>query len=441
MAIIGRTNVGKSTLFNRLVGKRIAVTSEIPKTTRDRIYGSVFWQNLNFDLIDTGGFFLDSKDDLGLDIQNQADIALNSADLILFLVDGSDEITLEDREIASKIRKTEKKVFLVVNKIDNKNLEKKANEFYKLGLGEPICISALHGTGIGDLLEIITGEIKKEAKNDKETLKEQALKIAIVGRPNVGKSLLLNSLIGEKRAIVSKEPGTTRDIIDTKMYYNNIPIIFVDTAGIRRRGKIKKGIEKYSVLRSIRAILMADIVLLLIDSQEGLVKQDSHIGQYILDNKKGLILVVNKWDIIEKLKVKSEKLKIMDNYIEILKNKLPFLYWAPVIFTSALTGKNVKKIFDLILEIKEEREKRVSINKLNKIVSEAILHHPPTGKGKIHPKIYYSTQVDISPPTFVFMVNNSSGFHFSYLRYLEKVIRENFGFIGTPIKIILKRKE
>ncbi len=434
VAIVGSPNSGKSTLYNRLLGKKIAVTSKIPGTTRDRLYGEIEWQNYNFNLIDTGGLDIYTKDSLGKNIQSQIQSMIHIADLIIFLIDIKQGLTASDKKIIDLIRKSEKKVVLTVNKADNLKKQEDAEKFSDLGLGKekPIAISALHGTGTGDLLDKIVNIlklIKKKEKADSEIL----MNIAIVGRPNVGKSSLLNCLLGEERNIVDEKPGTTRDAVDTQIIHKGKKINLIDTAGIRRRGKIEKGIEKFSVLRALWAISRTDIVLILIDGQEGSTKQDAHIVKYAQDAKCGIILVVNKWDLV--------KNKTQEQYINLLQKKFSFLYWAPVIFISAKTGKNVSNLWEIFFTIDKERKKKISIKKLNKIISGVIIHHPPSRFKNIPGKIYYSTQADINPPKFVFFINNRKCFHFSYLRYLENKIRENFGFEGTAIKIILKEKK
>ncbi len=437
VAICGRPNVGKSTLYNRLLGEQKAVTSYLPGTTRDRLYGKATWRGREFILVDTGGISFQKRDKIISSVENQARLALLESDLVLFIIDIQQELNKEDLKAAEIIRQSKKKVILVANKVDNERLRKQTLELYKLGLGQPIAVSALHGTGTGDLLDSIINQLPAPPKTIPKS--DRGIPVAICGRPNVGKSSILNQLLGEERMIISETAGTTRDAVDILYKYKDHQILFVDTPGIRRRGKVKKGIEKYSALRAIKAIERADIVLLVTDASEGIVKQDLHIAQYALEFYKGIILVVNKWDLVEQSQGLNSKL---DSYLQYLRSQIAFLPWLPVIFTSALTGKNVKKIFDLILDVKSQRDKKVSIKKLNQIISEAILKRAlkiPLSRKKV-PKIYYSTQIKTNPPTFVFMVNNPSLFHFSYLRYLENTIRQNFGFWGTPIKIILKSK-
>ncbi len=434
VAIVGSPNSGKSTLYNRLLSKKIAVTSKIPGTTRDRLYGEAEWQGLSFTLIDTGGLDVYTKDSLGKNIQQQIQLVINTADLILFLIDIKQGIMPSDKKVIDLIRRSEKKVIITINKADNLKLQKEAEKFSNLGLGKPMAISALHGIGCGDLLDRIIQVVQNVQNVQNEKADTEILtSIAIVGRPNVGKSSLLNRLLGEERVVVDEKPGTTHDAIDTQIAYKGKKINLIDTVGIRRRGKIKKGIEKFGVLRAIWAISRADIVLLLIDGKEGPTKQDAHILNYAHDAKCGVILAVNKWDLV--------KDKTQEEYINLLQQKFAFLYWAPVIFISAKTGRNVSKLWGLFFSIDTERKKKVSIKKINKVISEAIIHHPPPKFKNISGKIYYSTQVGIKPPTFVFFVNERRGFRTPYLKYLENKIREDFGFEGTAIKIILKQKK
>lgn len=445
VALVGRPNVGKSTLFNRLLSEKKAVISDIPGTTRDRLYANIIWRGTEFSLIDTGGLpdsvkagmELASNKDFGKEVLSQIKTALKEADFVVFLVDIRG-VLKQDIEVAKLVRKASKKVILVVNKVESPQHKAEIKNYYQLGLGEPFWVSALHGTNTGDLLDKIVEGIKGvRTKEVKETLPET--KVAIIGRPNVGKSSLFNKLIKEERAIVSDIPGTTRDVIDSEIVAGKERLIFLDTAGIRRRGKIgRKNIEQYSVSRAHKAIERADIVLLLLDAVEGLTKQDMHVAAYAIEEKKGIILVVNKFDLVE------GKISI-DKYLAIFQRRLPFLSWAPVIFTSALTGKNTKKLFDLILKIKAERTKNIPVKEINSLVSKAILTHQPSRfskKVRNYPKIYYSTQLkDTDFPTFVLMVNDASYFAGTYLKFIENQLREKYEFIGTPIKIILKSKK
>lgn len=436
VAICGRPNVGKSTLFNRLISQRKAIVSHKAGTTRDRIYGRVDYNNKSFVLIDTGGLMIDKDDEILEEVKKQIKTAVLEADLILFVVEISG-LTKEDLFALDFLRKNFKKIILVVNKTDHREMIKKASsEFFSFGdLDGPVFISAIHKLGIEELLEKIINYIPDNFVF-KDIPEEEKIKVAFCGRPNVGKSSLLNKIIGEERAIVSEKPGTTRDVVDVEIDIQGRRVIFIDTAGVRRRGKIKWGEEKFSVIRSLQAIERADIAVLLIDAKEGIVKQDLHIAEHALKTYSGVILAVNKWDLVEKEKSQEE-------YINYLRNKISFLPWAPVVFISALQGKNINKLLELIFQINEERRKRVRIKELNKIIKEAILKHPPSriSSQKPFPKIFYVTQAEGVPPTFVFMTSFSDNLHFSYKRYLENVIRENFGFWGTAIKMIFKEKK
>jgi len=436
VAIVGRTNVGKSTLFNRFIKKRFAVTSFEPQTTRDRLYAETSWRGEDFVLVDTAGLNIDIPGEtpqkvkkLLQNVKFQVDEAIKEADALIFLVDIIDGITPQDKEIADLLRKSEKPLMLVVNKVDNSEREKNAQEFSKLGVGKPISVSAISGRKSGDLLDELLNVLKK-VKPQKESRKSD-VNIAILGRPNVGKSTLLNKIVGKERVLVSEAPGTTIDTVDVVFEYRDKTLRLVDTAGIRRRGKIKIGIEKFSVLRAIKSISRADIALLLLDSQEGITNQDLHIAQFVLESGKGLILVVNKWDLME------NEVSI-ENFLESIRDRVRFLPWSPVIFVSALTGKNVGKIPELILIVDSSRKLKIPTHKINDVISKAIIDNPPKTKGRTQPKIYFSSQIGISPPTFTLKVNDRSLFHFSYIRYLEKKIRENFDFTGTPIKIELR---
>jgi len=436
VAIVGRTNVGKSTLFNRVIQKRFAVTSIEPETTRDRLYADTEWQGKEFIIIDTAGLNIETPEETPENIKQliegvktQVYEAINEADLLLFSVSADEGLTSRDKEIADIIRKSGKPTILVVNKVDNQEKEMLVDNFLVLGIGKPSSVSAISGRKSGDLLDRIVSELKK-IKPKREKIKSD-IDVAIIGRPNVGKSTLVNSLVGRERVVVNEIPGTTVDSIDVFLKYQDKTIKIVDTAGIRRRGKIKVGVEKFSVLRAVKAIARADITLLVLDADEGITNQDLHIAQFALEAGRGLILVINKWDL-------KEKDITMDNFLSSLKNRISFLPWSPVIFISALTGKNVQKIFDIILEVKFKRTEKISTRKLNQIISDAVSFNPPKTRGEVQPKIYFSTQIVSDTPKFILKVNDSSLFHFSYLRYLEKKIRESFDFTGTPIKIELK---
>jgi GTP-binding protein len=432
VAIVGRANVGKSTLFNRLIGRRKVIVSDIPGTTRDRLYEEVFWQGKDFDLVDTGGIVFDQKVDYEKDITKQVKEAISSTDLILFLIDIKEGLQISDKKALEEVRKSDKKIILVANKADNQKLRTEASNLANLGLGQPIAVSAIHGTSTGDLLD----EIVKNLKFSKVSLlesEENITKVAIAGKPNVGKSSLFNKLIGKNQAIVSDIPGTTRDVINTKVKIGEFDYLFLDTAGLRRRTKVKKQIEYYSVLRAIRAIGESDIVLLLIDATEGVARQDLHIIADIIEKGKGLIILVNKWDLSGDTSINF--------YISYLQKKITFVSWAPVIFISAKNGKNISKIYELIEKVKEERTKRIKIKELNNLISNAIIKKPSPRNKKSKSKFFYTTQAKGIPPTFVIFVNKKEIVRQSFLRYLENQIRDKYEFIGTPIRIILRSKK
>ncbi len=436
VAIVGRTNVGKSTLFNRIIKKRFAVTSFNPQTTRDRLYAETVWRGEEFSLVDTAGLNIEIPKETPKNVKKilasitfQVHEAIKEADVLMFVLDVGAGITFEDKEIANILRKSQKPIFLVANKVDNSKRERKIEEFLSLGMGEAIPVSAISGRRTGDLLDKLL-EVLKKVKPQKERRRAD-INISIIGRPNVGKSTLLNKFAGEERVLVSEIPGTTIDTVDIFLRYQEKMLKLVDTAGIRRRGKIKFGIEKFSVLRAIKTIGRSDVVLLLIDSLEGITNQDLHIAQFVLEAGKGLILVLNKWDLVEGRKSQEE-------FLGYLRGKIRFLPWVPVVFISALTGKNIKKTLDLSLEIFDKRRQKISTRALNNLISEALIENPLKPKGRLRPKVYFSTQSKTAPPTFSLKVNDSTLFHFSYLRYLERKLRENFDFTGTPIKIELR---
>lgn len=432
VAIVGRPNVGKSTLFNKLVGKRISIVEDTPGVTRDRIYAEVEWLNYRFTLVDTGGIEPESEDIILKQMKRQAQIAIETADVILFMVDGKEGLTATDIEVAEMLRRVNKPVVLVVNKIDNLKLEDNKFEFYSLGLGEPITISAALSLGLGDMLDEIVKYFKDKEADDEE---EPLIKVAIVGKPNVGKSSLLNRLTGEERAIVSDIPGTTRDAIDSLVEINGEKFLFIDTAGIRRKSRIKEEIEKYSVIRSLAAIDRADVCLIIIDATEGVTEQDEKIAGIAHEAGKGIVIVVNKWDLIEKDD------KTMNEYNNKIRTALSFMTYAPIIYISAKTGQRVTKLIDLIKYVAVQNAMRVKTGVLNEVISEAVmLRQPPVEKGKAL-KIYYATQVSTKPPTFAIFVNDEEIVHFSYDRYLENQIRQHFGFEGTPIRLVYKSKK
>ncbi|MDD4352414.1 MAG: ribosome biogenesis GTPase Der [Candidatus Gracilibacteria bacterium] len=443
VALVGRPNVGKSTLFNRLLGKEYAIISDTAGTTRDRLYHACEWDGYAFQLVDMGG--LDdltytedsSKREIEEGIQFQAEAAIIEADLILFLVDARSEILEGDIKIAKMLRKQEKPVLLVSNKCEAEKHQQSLAEFQKLGLGPAIPVSAKNGNNTDLLLEKVIKKLKlSKQKNSDYDIDE--LQLAIVGKPNVGKSSILNAITGTKISLVSKVAGTTRDTIDTKLEYKGQRFNLIDTAGIRRKGKIGiRNIEHYSVLRSLKAIERCQIAVLIIDATEGITKQDQHVIEYVLEAKKGLILVVNKWDLIEKDE------HTMPQFEHYLQKKLDYVPWAPLVFTSAVTGQRLTKILDLARTVREERLKRIETSKLNSVLEMVKIKHPPAARNKKHkkPKFYYATQADVDPPTFVFFVNDIQCIHFSYLRYIENSLREEFGFLGTPLIIRLKDKK
>jgi GTP-binding protein len=441
VALVGRPNVGKSTLFNRIVGRRLAVVSAIPGTTRDRLYTDSEWGGTAFTVVDTGGIELtegrntaplseDSERFLPL-IRQQASIAIQDADIIVQVVDGQAGMTAADREVAAILRQTKKPVLIAANKLESSKLWDTAVEFYELGLGEVFPVSALHGSGSGDLLDAIVSSIPMLDFDDEE---DDSLKIAIMGRPNSGKSTLLNKLIGEDRAIVSPIAGTTRDAVDTKMIWHGEEVTLIDTAGIRRRGKIDPGVEKYSVLRAIRALQRADVALLLIDAEEGVTSQDAHIAGMISDSNAGIIILVNKWDLIAK------DTHTLYEFERQIRNDLSFLPYAPILFISAMSGQRVNRILPLTVEVNETRHQRIATGTLNKFLRNVTTQHPPPSKSGVRVKFFYLTQPGVAPPTFVFFVNKPQWLHFGYQRYLENQLREAFSLTGTPIRLIFRAR-
>ena len=432
VAIVGRPNVGKSTFVNRLVGARHSIVDDLPGVTRDRIYFDVEWQNKQFTVIDTGGIIPGDEDDIMVSIFDQARLACEEAEKIIFIVDGRDGINPIDYDIANVLRQSGKPVFLAVNKCDNPESLMMTSDFYSLALGDPIGISALHGSGgVGDLLELVTEdfEILEEEEQDKR------IKIAIVGRPNAGKSSIVNALLNADRVIVSDVSGTTRDSIDSYVTYKDKEFIIVDTAGIRKKSKVDYGVEKFAVDRAIRSIRDCDVALLVIDAKEGISDQDKKISSIITEAGKGLIVAINKWDLIE-----DKKANTINKFEKELAVDIPFLSFAPKIFISAVTKQRLGQIFDKSLDVYEQCIKRVSTGLLNKVISEAYALNPPTSfKGK-RLKIYYVTQAKTQPPTFVLFVNNEELLKDSYKRYLENKLREAFGFFGTPIRISVRER-
>ncbi|MDQ6660354.1 MAG: ribosome biogenesis GTPase Der, partial [Chloroflexota bacterium] len=455
VAIVGRPNVGKSTFFNRMIGERVAIVEDLPGTTRDRIYGDTDWNGREFTLIDTGGLEFGSDipvgqvglsgqpGDIMSHVQAQAELAIEEADVIVFMVDALSGITAADEEVADMLRRTKKPVILAANKADNAARRQDAVEFYSFGLGEPIVISSIQGSGTGDLLDAIVEALPPEDENAEEEDEEDVIRIAIVGRPNVGKSSLLNAILGYQRAIVSEVPGTTRDAIDTEITFEGKKIILVDTAGIRRRGRVGPGVEKFSVLRSTRAIERCDIAFLLIDASEGLAAQDTHIAGEIQDQAKGVVVVVNKWDLAQEQRKAErkgefphpdEEIESAERYREIIAEGLKFIPYAPIIFASAKTGYHVQSLLETAAKIAEMRYLRVPTARLNEVIQDAVRrHNPPVFHGKML-KIFYATQTGVNPPTFAFFVNDPQAVHFTYERYLENRLREEFSFRGTAIR-------
>jgi GTP-binding protein len=437
VAIVGRPNVGKSTLFNRLVGERRAIVEDQPGTTRDRVYGVTDWGGIEFTVVDTAGLLevdetqLETNAEIALHTRTQARTAIEEADVIVFMVDIKTGMTGGDLEVADLLRRTDKPTILVANKADSVARRELVFDFYELGLGDPIPVSSYHGSGTGDLLDKVV-EALPEYEEVPET---EGPRIAIVGRPNVGKSRLLNALMGQERSIVSDVPGTTRDSVDTQLIWAGQPLTLIDTAGIRRRGRIDHGIEQFSVLRSMRAIDRADVVLLVIDATESFTAQDLHIAGYVEEQKKGMVVVVNKWDLIEK------DSSTMEEYRKKAHEALDFMPYAPLSFISAKFGQRVQQVLELALTVVDERSKRVPTAALNKLLRDAVANHPPPSKPGKWVKFYYVTQADVSPPTFIFFVNDPAQIHFSYRRYLENLLREQFGFTGTPMRLSFRGRE
>jgi len=450
VALVGRPNVGKSTLFNRIVGQRLAVVHELPGTTRDRLHAPAEWNDVVFTVVDTGGIEVlpetviagrrpgpervlaqDSAPFIPL-MRAQAEQAIADADAIIFITDAASGLTSADEEVANILRRARCPIFLAVNKADNPRLCQDALEFYALGMmGEVYPISALHGTGVADLLD----DVVEVLSPSEPEIEDESVKVAIVGRPNVGKSSLLNKILGEERAIVSPIAGTTRDAIDTHLMWEGVPITLIDTAGIRRRGKIGRGVEHYSVLRALRAIQRADVALLVIDGVDGVTAQDAHVASFILDEWASVVVLINKWDAVEK------DTHTMIEYTQWVRQALKFLDYVPVLFISALTGQRVRKVIPLALTIQEARFRRIATGELNRLVQNALARHAPPSKWGKRLKIYYVSQPGVDPPTFVFHVNDPDLVHFSYERYLENRLRETFEFPGTPLRLVFRARE
>ncbi len=431
LAIVGRPNVGKSTIFNRIVGDRLAIVEDKPGVTRDRLYGVGEWLNTSFSVIDTGGIEIEGEDAILKSVRIQAELAIEEADVIIFMVDAKAGVTPSDEEVAQLLFRSKKPIVLAVNKVDNLARQDDIYEFYSLGFGDPIGISGSHGIGIGDLLEAVC-TLFPDKKDDEYG--EEVVKFALIGRPNVGKSSMTNAILGEERVIVSEVAGTTRDAIDTPFERDGQKFVIIDTAGMRKRGKVYENTEKYSVMRAMKAIERADVVLVVIDGQEGIIEQDKHIAGYAHEAGKAIVIVVNKWDIVDKDD------KTMQHFTQTIRDHFLFLSYAPIVFVSAKTTQRLHKLLPVIVQVAENHALRVQTHLLNDVVSDAVAYNPPpTDKGK-RLRINYVTQVAVKPPVFVLFVNEPELMHFSYERYLDNKIRAAFGFEGTPIRILSRRK-
>ncbi len=432
VAVVGRPNVGKSTLFNALAGENISIVKDTPGITRDRIYADVTWLDKTFTLIDTGGIEPDSKDVILSQMRRQAEIAMETADVILFLVDVKQGLVDADSKVADMLRRSRKPVVLVVNKVDSfEKYMSDVYEFYNLGIGDPHPISAANRMGLGDMLEVVAEYFPKEQGEEEE---DERTRVAIVGKPNVGKSSLINRLLGEERLIVSDIAGTTRDAVDTEIAYGGKEYVFIDTAGLRRKNKVKEDLEHYMIIRTVSAVERADVVVMVIDAVEGVTEQDAKIAGIAHDRGKAVIIVVNKWDAVEKDD------KTIYRFTEKVRNTLSFMPYAEILFVSALTGQRLPKLFETIDMVSENHAMRVSTGVLNEIMAEAVaMQQPPSDKGK-RLRLYYITQAAVKPPTFVIFVNDKELMHFSYTRYIENQIRETFGFRGTPLRFIIRER-
>lgn len=433
VAVVGRPNVGKSTLFNALAGENIAIVKDTPGITRDRIYADVSWLDRNFTLIDTGGIEPESKDIILSQMREQAQIAIDTADVIIFLVDVKQGLQDADSKVADMLRRSHKPVVLAVNKVDDfKKYMPDVYEFYNLGIGEPYPISSTNRLGFGEFLDEVIAHFGQEAEDEEE---DDRIRVAIIGKPNVGKSSIINRLIGENRLIVSDIAGTTRDAVDTEITHDGKEYVFIDTAGLRRKNKIKEELERYMIIRTVSAVERADIAVLIIDAVEGVTEQDAKIAGIAHDRGKAVIIAVNKWDAIEK---DNQTVK---EYTQKIRQVLSFMPYAEIMFISAVSGQRLMKLYDVIDMVNENHSMRVATGVLNEIVTEAVaLQQPPSDKGK-RLRIYYSTQVAVKPPTFVIFVNDKELMHFSYLRYLENQIRDTFGFVGTPLKFFVRERK
>ncbi|MBO7744076.1 ribosome biogenesis GTPase Der [Paenibacillus sp. MWE-103] len=431
IAIVGRPNVGKSTIFNRVIGDRLAIVEDKPGVTRDRLYGSGEWNGRAFSIVDTGGIEIDGEDEIMKSVRMQAELAVEEADVIIFMVDAKSGLTHADDEVAQMLLRSRKPIVVAVNKVDNLNRRDDIYEFYNLGFGEPIAISGSHGMGIGDLLD---AAVEKLPELVEEPYEDDVIRVALIGRPNVGKSSLVNALLGEERVIVSNVAGTTRDAIDTPFERDGQKYVLIDTAGMRKRGKVYETTEKYSVMRALKAIERADVVLVLINGEEGIIEQDKHIAGYAHEAGKAAIFVVNKWDAVEKDD------KTMHQFEQKIRDHFLFMTYAPIIFLSALTKQRLHKLLPVVVHVSEQHAMRIPTHLLNDVVSDAIaINPPPSDKGR-RLRINYATQVAVKPPTIVLFANDPEMMHFSYERYLENKIRAAFQFEGTPVRIFTRKK-
>jgi GTP-binding protein len=429
VAIVGKQNVGKSTLLNRIAGKPLAIVEDEPGTTRDRVFAEASWRGVSFTLVDTGGLELQPRSTVARGVREQIEAAISEADAIIFVVDVREGVTPPDLEMADRLRRAGKPVLVAANKADNARREAEAVEFYELGLGEVLPVSAHHGRGVGELLDSLVPRLPPPTPEEAGT---EAIRVAIVGRPNVGKSMLLNAMVGEKRSIVDVLPGTTRDALDTLFDFQGQNVLLIDTAGIRRRGKVTSGIEQYSVIRALRAIDRADVALLVLDATEPATTQDTHIAGYIQQAAKGIVLIMNKWDLVEN--------KNTTEWNRRIKSQFNFVAYAPVLYTSAKTGQGVDRIMPQVQQVYQERAKRLTTARVNDVIQQAFAAHTRPRSGRRQLNILYATQAEANPPTFVIFANDTRLIHFSYRRYLENQLRAAFGFTGTPLRLIFKTR-
>lgn len=432
VAIVGRPNVGKSTLFNKITGQRISIVEDTPGVTRDRIYADAEWLDKHFTLIDTGGIEPMSKDEILVQMRRQAQLAIEMADVVVLMTNVRDGVTADDHDVAAMLLKAQKKIILAVNKVDNiGDPPLEFYEFYNLGLGEPVAISSIHGLGVGDLLDEITARFPEDADTTED---DDEIKVAVIGKPNAGKSSLINKILGEERVIVSNIAGTTRDAIDSHYEINGDKYLFIDTAGMRKRGKIDEAVEKYSVIRSLAAVDRSDVCVIMIDASEGITEQDTKVAGYAHEQGKACIFAVNKWDIVDKDD------KTMKVFRDRVREEFAFMSYASVVFISAKTGQRINKLLEEIRLVNEQHKRRITTGMLNDVLNEATAkQQPPSDKGR-RLRLYYGTQASVAPPTFILFANSKELFHYSYLRYIENQIREAFGFEGTPINFIIREK-